>query len=335
MSAVPPSPNIFHGAELAIAVTVFVAATAPFAFHFSKPRHQRDEIPRGFIWAVVAVTVPLAAYLIADLAQGVFNQQNVWFALVMATILLLALAAQTVRVSRRAVPSASDLTNLVSDLPRDAVTVCSSSAEFARVILAIEEAAPTIDRMAKRVSAIFKDPVAVADIAARRFGPGSKQAKAYLTEHRERRRVFVERQSQGQLTCREIYQREELLRYARSRTHGIGIVLDRQVLRRTVEDWLDCIRKYDNYLVALTEDPIPLKYQIFDETKVVLHEAAGSLDAQRLNAIVIESESALAAFQADFDNVWERVPAAGRSKRVIEEFIVSEILPVLSDGDPE
>jgi hypothetical protein len=330
MHTPPPDPNIFSGAALAIVVTLLVALIVPLGYHYSQPAENRPEVHRRFVALATYASAILIGYLVADIDQGVFHQRSVWFVLVSGVILLLLSATLLVDFMERAgrvseAPAGSGL----AGLPADHVAVCSSSADFARVILSVEREATRVDRMTKRVSAIFKDPDAVEAIASERFGPGSTQASAYRDEHSERHRLFIERLAQRHLMCREIYQRQELLAYARTRVHGIDIVLDKHILRRTIETWASCIEKYEGYHVALTEDPIPLKYQIFNGKTVVLHEAAGSLDGQRLNAIVIEGEAALSAFQADFDNVWDRIPVPLRSKQPIIEFIENELLPLL------
>jgi hypothetical protein len=330
MHTPPPDPDIFSGAALAIVVTLLVALIFPLGYHYSQPAEKRPEVHRRFVSLAAYASAILIAYLVADIDQGLFDQQRVWFVLGSSAILLLLTATLLVDFMEGAgrvlpEPAGSSL----GELPADHVAVCSSSAEFARVILSVERDATSVDRMTKRVSAIFKDPDAVEAIATQRFGPGSTQSSAYRDEHSERHRLFIERLAQRHLVCREIYQRQELLAYARTRVHGIGIVLDKHILRRTIETWASCIEKYDGYHVALTEDPIPLKYQIFNSKTVVLHEAAGSLDGQRLNAIVIEGEAAVSAFQADFDNVWDRIPGPLRSKQSIIEFIEEELLPLL------
>jgi hypothetical protein len=319
-----PDPNIFGGGEIAAAVTIWLAILMPLGFHFSQPPDQRGQLRSSFIWALALAAGVVTSYLVAALDAHAFDQHKLWFVLASFVVVFVAGTTQQLRAAERRCAGSQP------DRQTDAVRVCTSSAEFAKVILEVEATATRVDRLPKRVSAIFKDPAAVTEIASKRFGPGSRQAAAYVNEHRERHRIFIERLAQNELTCREIYQRKELLRYVAGRKHGVEIVLETHVLRRTVEEWLDCIEKYDRYLVGLTEDPVPLKYQIYNERTVVLHEAAGSLDGQRLNAIVIEGDLTVPAFQTDFDNVWERIPVANRSKPTVVAFIETELLPLLT-----
>lgn len=312
-------------------VTIWLAMAVPLGLHFSQPTSDRSRLHRGFIWGLALVVGVITAYLIAALDANAFGQHSLWFVLGSTILLVILCIVQLLRALERhglIARQEAEGTSL-GHLPRSTVRLCSSSAEFAKVILEVESDADQIDRMVKRVSAVFKDPDAARDIAERRFGPGSRQASAYLHEHSERHRIFIDRLAREKLACREIYQEDELRRYAEGRQHGIGIVLDRQVVQRTVEGWLECVQTYDRYWVGLTDEPIPLKYQVFGGSRVVLHEAAGSMDGQRLNAIVIEGEEGVAGFQADFDQVWERIPAARRSKPAVVDFIENELLPLL------
>ena len=307
--------------------SVLLAVAVPLGFHFSQSADERKSLHRGFIWGLALVTGVVTGYLIAALDADACGQHNVWFVLGTAVLLVTLCVAQLLRTleGRGPVVEAS----LPDGLTQSTVRLCASSAQFADMILEVESDADRIDRMVKRVSAVFKDPDAVREIAERRFGPGSRQASVYLHEHSERHRIFIDRLAREQLTCREIYQEDELRQYVEGRQHGIGIVLDQQVVKRTVEGWLECIQTYDRYWVGLTDEPIPLKYQVFGGSRVVLHEAAGSMDGQRLNAIVIEGEEGVTGFQADFDQVWERIPSARRSKPAVVEFIENELLPRL------
>ena len=324
-----PSPNIFASGAVALVLAVALAIGAPLGFHYSQ-LNSETRLRRGFTRASALIVALSAAYLLAALDQRALHQKNVWFALVVSAVLLVAVAALLVRAVERGEETAH-LAPAVT--PGESVQLCASSAAYARTIIDIESTAERVDRMVKRVSAIFKDPAAVQAIAERRFGPGSRQATAYIDEHRERHRLFVERLAHHDTTCREIYNRDELLRYVRSPSHGIDIVLERDYLRRTLTEWLRCLRTYDNYHVGITTDPTPLKYQVYDEARVVLHEAAGSLDGQRLNAIIIDGRGAAAAFQTDFENVWERIPAHMRSRLEVAAFIESELLPLVVEPD--
>ena len=319
--------------------------------YFSDQGASRPRLRRWFVWPATIATAFLSAYLIAAIDYHITGKRSVWDIFSIAFAFLIILSVVILGVDRKRLVSAppevkggaqsletvlsSSSTERVQEEPKlpalSVVEVCISSAQYAEAIIRIEENATQIDRMVKRVSAVFKDPSEVEAIAAKRFGPGSTQAKAYLWEHKERRRAFLQNLNAGTLTCREIYNIQELTQYFERRRHGVNVTLERSVLRRTVNDWLDAISSSSNYYIGLTQDPIPLKYQVFDHRGVVIHEAIGSLDGQRLNALIIRDEAAVKFFQGDFDHVWDRIPSEMRERRTVLRLIYTRLVPLLED----
>lgn len=208
----------------------------------------------------------------------------------------------------------------VPDASQASVVVCTSAIHYSRLIVALEHGASRIDRIPKRLSVLFKSEAAVEEIAEQRFGPGSSQVDAYVQEHRERKSQFFEQLDNG-LRCREIYSKKELQAYLRSGTHGQTVKLERTHLLANVKSWLDCLTNYSGYLVALTDETVPFKYQVVNGTTVILHEAVSGNDRDRLNAMCITSVPAGREFLADFDRIWDRTDSEFRKAENIVKWV--------------
>jgi hypothetical protein len=339
--------TVFSGALLGSGLTVGVGIAIPLAAYYSQPGEIRPKLRAWFVWPAAIITAGLVAYLLAGVDYLTFRHANVWDVFVTSLVLLEVLAVIVVvqadrALQRREVPSVR-LESIPEHKPVEVVppapnpqnltepvvTVCMSSAQYATAILSIEREAKRVDRMTKRISAVFKDPAEVEAIAARRFGPGSRAAEAYRWEHSERHRIFMENLAGRGTICREVYQIDELRRYFTERHHGVDVVLARSLLQKTVREWLSVLAAYDNYYVGLTSDPIPIKYQICDQEKVVIHEAAGKMDGQRLNALILSDPQVVASFQSDFESAWDRIPVDMRTSKAVISFIETELLPLL------
>ncbi|MEA3075684.1 MAG: hypothetical protein QOF60_592 [Actinomycetota bacterium] len=203
------------------------------------------------------------------------------------------------------------------------VAVTRSQQAYKELILTQEAGAKTIDRIPKRIAAVFKHIDTVRAIADARYGSGNRQYLHYVEEHEVRQRQTFEALRQGRLELREIYSAGDLAGYLTSRDHGAHVELRPDELRKTVDIWLEALQAYDNYLVAITEQPTPLKYQVIDGRTVVLHEAIGRADGQRLNAIFVESGLTAAEFTADFNLIWDMTDVKARSKEWIEDYVRS------------
>lgn len=191
------------------------------------------------------------------------------------------------------------------------VVVSTSAIQYSYLIVAHEHGASRIDRIPKRLSVLFKSEDAVVDIAEQRFGPGSSQVDAYVREHRERKDQFYAQLSSG-LVCREIYTKDELKSYFSTGLHGRLVHLAKEHIEANLTNWLNCLERYSGYMVALTDEAVPLKYEVINRQTVVIHEAIGGNDRDRLNAIFITSVGAGQYFQNDFDLIWDRTPIAFR-----------------------
>jgi hypothetical protein len=336
---------------LGAGLTVLVGIAIPLALYYSEPGETRPRLRLWFVWPAAVLASAVLAYLLTGIEYQLTTHANVWGVFITSLVLLEVLAVVVVVQADRAMarrPASADSSGAGtttaeraersvpapqvegSPCPRP-VEVCTSSSQFAETILSIERSSTRVDRMTKRVSAVFKDPSAVEAIAAGRFGPGSRQAEAYRWEHRERHRIFVENMTGRGGVCREIYQVKELRRYFGERSHGVDVVLERDVLIKTAHEWLRAMADFESYYVGITSDPIPLKYQIYDQRTVVIHEAAGRMDGQRLNALVVRDDVSVRAFQTDFDYVWESIPIEMRTKKTVIQYIESQLLTLLKN----
>lgn len=212
------------------------------------------------------------------------------------------------------------------------VATSSSPKTYRERIVPAEAGASTIDRIPKRLSVVFKGETTVRSIAEQRFGSGSPSVEHYVQEHHDRRQEFFGALSRG-MVCREIYNENELLSYVKSRAHSAAVMLDRAEIADTVFRWRQAIELHSSYLVALTTDPIPFKYELIDGRLMSLHEAIGVADSHRLNAIFIEGRSVGEAFLADFNAIWERVPPSRRSKTELLSFVDNKLIPLLQEPE--
>jgi hypothetical protein len=214
------------------------------------------------------------------------------------------------------------------------VATSSSPKTYRERIVPAEAGARIIARIPKRLSVVFKGEATVRSIAEQRFGVGSPSIEHYVQEHQERRQEFFAALSRG-MVCREIYNEDEVIHYVRSREHSVSVTLSRTEITDTVFRWRQAIEMHNSYLVALTTDPIPFKYELIDGRLMSLHETIGVNDSHRLNAIFVEGRSVGEAFLSDFDEIWERVPPNRRSKAEILRFIDSKLVPLLQSDAGE
>ncbi|WNM35370.1 hypothetical protein RKE30_35915 [Streptomyces sp. Li-HN-5-11] len=209
------------------------------------------------------------------------------------------------------------------------VFTTSSPGAYRSRIVPAEAGAAVVDRIPKRLSVMFKGEATVRSIAQQRFGDGSPSVAEYVEEHEARRREFFGALARG-MRCREIYNQAELISYVTSRRHSRSVLLASGEMRDTVERWRQAIAMYDNYKVAITTDPLPFKYELVDGKLVVMHEAIGVGDLQRLNAIFVQSARIGRDFSADFEIIWERSPPDRRSRAGLLRFIDEELIPLVS-----
>ena len=126
---------------------------------------------------------------------------------------------------------------------------------------------------------------------------------------------------------REIYSLEELTSYYQKGIHGFHIRMSDDSISQTFANWINAIEQFDHYHVALTSEPLPLKYEVINDIFVVMHEVVGQADAHRVNAISIESMQVAQKFQSDFDLIWERTAKDFRDKN----FVLDTIKELISE----
>ncbi len=206
------------------------------------------------------------------------------------------------------------------------LTVSTSPSEYKTLILTLEREAQRISRLPKRISTIFKSDSAVVELAMKRFGEGSSNIEHYVEEHLERKKMLFASLEEG-LVLREIYSLEELTSYYQKGIHGFHIRMSDDSISQTFANWINAIEQFDHYHVALTSEPLPLKYEVINDIFVVMHEVVGQADAHRVNAISIESMQVAQKFQSDFDLIWERTAKDFRDKN----FVLDTIKELISE----
>lgn len=203
------------------------------------------------------------------------------------------------------------------------ITTCASPFAYQELIVTAERTASEISRIPKRISVLFKGDDLIKHIARNRFGTGNEElADPYVNEHICRREIFFEALNKGQLHCREIYNTNELEKYFGVREHSGNQTISIGHLKEMLERWKNTILTYpENYVVGLTEDPVPFKYQVVDKDLVILHEAVGTTDLYRLNAISFEGRAVADQFHKDFNTIWSKIPKAGRDPESVSKWI--------------
>lgn len=206
------------------------------------------------------------------------------------------------------------------------VTTSASPREYRSVILPAEAKAYEILRLPKRTSVIFKSESLVQSIAEKRFGRGTRVVGDYVREYRTRRSEFFSALARG-MVCREIYNESELVTYASSGKHG-SILLSPVDMLDTITRWRDVITTHGDYMVAITSEPIPLKYELIDERLGVIHETIGFSDLHRLNGLFIHGAHIGRAFRSDFETLWDRIPQERRTSEGVCSFIDTVLIPI-------
>ena len=194
-------------------------------------------------------------------------------------------------------------------------------------ILQLESGAAQVDRVAKRVFVIFKDRGTIEEIAKQRYGTGSSYLHGYVEEHEQRRTVFLDALRAG-LVCREIYSMEELRAYVLRRKHGSSATLEATHARSLILAWKHGIATLPNYHVGITTEPIPFKYELVDRTAVIMHEAIGLHESERINAIMLHGAAVADVFQGEFDALWDRIPVRMRTRQDVLAWIEEVLEPL-------
>ena len=213
------------------------------------------------------------------------------------------------------------------------VTISLSTDDYRSMINNAEKNAQKLRILPKRENVVFKSDDFVKYIASSRHGEGSDSYNNYIKEHAVRRQTFYLALSKGTF-IQELHNKDDLKNYIRTGTHeGIGNqgMSEKNYLRNMLEAWKNAINNYpDNYYVRFTDVRIPIKYEVIDDAKFIVHEAIGGNSNNRFNAIMIENKDATNRIVADFNNLWEG--ASVRERAEVKEWIDRELLPLLASG---
>jgi len=210
------------------------------------------------------------------------------------------------------------------------ISVSMSPNDYKNLILSAEKGARLICILPKRIHVMFKTPALIRYTAERRFGTGSEYIQAYEDEHTERKAALYQGLNSG-LIIREMHNRKALISYVQQRAHHDVENIEKVHFIDMLNEWKRVLAQYSsNYFVRLTDENLPLKYELIDNKKMVMHESVGSNSRDRLNAIMIESTGIVSTIANDFSQVWERVPQNQRSNVAMIEFIDNVLLPLLN-----
>ena len=230
--------------------------------------------------------------------------------------------------------------DILADLPDNYYAAITSTSmtpsEYKELILRAEKDAKSILLLPKRLTVMFKSDEMIRDMARKRYGDGSPYVNAYVSEHTERKAAFYSKLDNG---CKvyEIHDREELVKYLTKHQNHVGInqVDDNHVIEM-LKLWKKAIVQYqDRYHVAFTDEPLPLKYELVDDRKFIIHESAGKKSLIRLNAIFVNSPEFGKRVHEDFFSIWERTDPEYKSSDYIISWIDDMIQQLTSTAFQE
>lgn len=209
------------------------------------------------------------------------------------------------------------------------IEISMSPNDYKELILSAEKDAQVIWFMPKRIHVMFKSEAYIHYLAERRFGRGSEYIQAYENEHIERKAGLYRGLNNGMI-IRELHNKSDLISYIRKRSHPGVENVEKQYFREMLIEWKRVLTSFPhNYFTRLTDENIPLKYELIDSKAMVIHESVGSDSKDRLNAILIENPVIVRKISNDFSQVWERVPQNERNNQSVVEFIDQVLLPLL------
>ena len=212
------------------------------------------------------------------------------------------------------------------------ITVSMSPNDYKNLILNAEKEAKTIWLMPKRITVMFKSDAMIKAIAKNRFGgEGSAYYQSYVIEHIERKNSFYTSLLNKGLVVYELHSEDELIEYVKSKSHIGADGIDKKHFIDMINEWKRFMIEYpSNYYVRLTRKKIPIKYEIIDDKKLIIHESVGDESRGRLNAIMVESKSVVGKIRNDFSNLWEHTPSDKRQNEDVIKFIDDVLLPILT-----
>jgi len=209
------------------------------------------------------------------------------------------------------------------------IEISMSPNDYKELILAAEKNAKTIWLMPKRIHVMFKSNSFIQYLAEKRFGCGSEYINAYINEHNTRKAALYTGLNNG-LVIHELHNKKDLISYIKKKSHnGVGEI-ENEYFVEMLTEWKRVLKQFpSNYYVRLTDENIPLKYEIIDNKKMVMHESVGLDSRDRLNAILIDNQLIVSKIGNDFSQVWERVKPNYRNNQDVIDFIDGELLPLL------
>lgn len=203
--------------------------------------------------------------------------------------------------------------------------------EYNAAIEALEIPARRVVKTLQRFNTVFKDEELSREVARQRYGAESPLYRTYVSTHGRRRQEFFLKLEGGNLHHREILSLVSIREWLREPVHPAASKLRRDLVERQVQNVIDTLHRFPHhYSLALSEEDHPFRYAVIDSKTVVLHEAIGATDMHRVNSLFITENSAIEAFEEEFELVWQRVPEDLRSNDT-----VATKLEELLDQSPE
>lgn len=210
------------------------------------------------------------------------------------------------------------------------IKISMSPNDYKELILDAERDARTIWLMPKRIHVMFKTQAFIHYLAEKRFGVGSEYIQAYEDEHIDRKAALYRSLNNG-MVMHELHNKNDLISYIKKKTHPGVDNIEKQHFIDMFNEWKRVLNQFpSSYCVRLTEENIPLKYELIDNKKMVIHESVGSDSRDRLNAIMIENQTIVKRISNDFLQIWERVPANHRNNSSVVDYIDTILLPLLN-----
>lgn len=211
-----------------------------------------------------------------------------------------------------------------------AIKISMSPNDYKELILCAEKDAKVIWLLPKRIHVMFKSQAFIHYLAERRFGVGSEYIQTYEDEHISRKAELYRGLNNGMI-IHELHNKNELISYIKGKAHHGVDNIEKEYFVEMLIEWKRVLGQQNfKYYVRLTDENIPLKYEVIDKKVMVMHESVGSDSRDRLNAILIESPIIVKKLSNDFLQIWERVPTNYRNNQSIIDFIDSELLPLLN-----
>lgn len=218
----------------------------------------------------------------------------------------------------------------VKQEPKAKIEISMSPNDYKELILNAEKGAKTIWLMPKRIHVMFKSDAFIDYLAVKRFGEGSEYIQAYKNEHIARKSALYQGLNDG-LIIHELHNKDSLISYVKKQSHNGVDNIEKRYFVEMLNEWKRILASYpNNYFVRLTDENLPLKYELINKRRMVMHESVGGTSRDRLNAILIENAVIVEKISNDFLQIWERVDSAHRNNQYTIEFIDNVLLPLLN-----